>query len=97
MTMPRELWVVSAGRIPYAEALGLQREIAAARIAGTVPQDVLLLLEHPPVVTLGRSTKSHNMLCSPALLASRGVALHAAARPRASTNGGSGPGRTLAN
>src|SRR5687768_13211219 len=76
MTMPRELWVVSAGRLPYAEALALQREIAAARIAGTVPQDVLLLLEHPPVVTLGRSTKSHNMLCSPALLASRGVELH---------------------
>ena len=76
MTMPRELWVVTAGRIAYAEALGLQREIAAARIAGTVPQDVLLLVEHPPVVTLGRSAKSHNMLCSPALLAARGVELH---------------------
>jgi lipoate-protein ligase B len=76
MTMPRELWVVSAGRIPYADALGLQREIAAARIAGTIPQDVLLLVEHPPVVTLGRSAKSHNMLCTPALLAARGVELH---------------------
>ena len=79
-TMTRELWVVSAGRLPYAEALGIQREIAAARIAGTVPHDVLLLCEHPPVVTLGRSAKPHNMLCTPALLASRGVELHESER-----------------
>jgi lipoyl(octanoyl) transferase len=76
MTMPRELWVVSAGRVPYAEALVLQREIAAARIAGDIPHDVLLLVEHPPVVTLGRSAKMRNMLCTPALLAARGVEFH---------------------
>ena len=78
--MTRELWVVSAGRLPYSEALALQRDIAGARIAGTVPHDVLLLCEHPPVVTLGRSAKSHHMLCSPALLASRGIELHEAER-----------------
>jgi lipoyl(octanoyl) transferase len=76
MTMSRELWVVSAGRVPYAEALVLQREIATARIAGDIPHDVLLLVEHPPVVTLGRSAKARNMLCTPALLASRGVDFH---------------------
>ena len=74
--MSRELWVVSAGRIPYAEALVLQREIATARISGDIPHDVLLLVEHPPVVTLGRSAKTRNMLCTPALLASRGVDFH---------------------
>ena len=79
-TMTRELWVVSAGLLPYAEALDLQREIAAARIAGTVPHDVLLLCEHPPVVTTGRSAKPHHMLCTPALLASRGVEFHEAER-----------------
>ena len=76
MVMSRELWVVSAGRLPYAEALDLQREIAAARIAGTIAHDVLLLVEHPPVVTLGRSAKTGNMLCTPALLAARGVDFH---------------------
>ena len=74
--MSRELWVVSAGRVPYAEALVLQREIATARISGDIPHDVLLLVEHPPVVTLGRSAKTRNMLCTPALLASRGVDFH---------------------
>jgi lipoyl(octanoyl) transferase len=74
--MSRELWVVSAGRVPYGEALVLQREIAAARIDGSIPHDVLLLVEHPPVVTLGRSAKSHHMLCTPAVLAARGIDFH---------------------
>jgi len=70
-----ELWVVSLGRIAYADALELQRRVARARIAGAVPEDVLLLVEHPPVVTLGRSTKAHNLTSSPEYLASRGVDL----------------------
>ncbi len=74
--MTRELWVVSAGTLPYGEALTLQREVASARIAGTIPQDVLLLVQHPPVVTLGRSAKSQHMRCSPAFLAARGVDFH---------------------
>src|SRR5215213_4819287 len=70
-----QLWIVSLGKLPYAEALELQRRVARARISGAVPEDVLLLVEHPPVVTLGRSTKAHNLTSSPALLASRGVEL----------------------
>ncbi|NLC58187.1 MAG: lipoyl(octanoyl) transferase LipB [Armatimonadetes bacterium] len=50
----REALVVDLGTIAYAEALALQRRLAAERHAGTVP-DVLLLCQHPPVVTLGRS------------------------------------------
>ncbi|MDQ6716742.1 MAG: lipoyl(octanoyl) transferase LipB [Gemmatimonadota bacterium] len=71
----RELWVVRQGVTPYAEILDLQRRIAAARITGEIGQDVLLLLEHEPVVTLGRSTKGKNLITSKEYLASRGVDL----------------------
>ena len=71
----RELWVVDLGTMPYAEALELQRAAARARIAGEIPQDLLLLVEHPPVVTLGRSSKERHLVAAPALLANRGVEL----------------------
>jgi lipoate-protein ligase B len=61
--------------VPYGEALELQRSIAKDRISGAIPQDVLLLLEHPPVVTLGRSSKEKHLMASPDFLASRGVEL----------------------
>ena len=70
-----ELWVVRLGRMGYAEALELQRQVARDRITGAIPQDVLLLVEHPPVVTLGRSTKQKNVISSPEYLASKGVEL----------------------
>jgi len=65
--------VTDLGRMRYGEALELQRAVAMERIAGTVPEDVLLLVEHPPVITLGRSAKADHLLASPALLAARGV------------------------
>ncbi len=71
----RELWVVRLGRMGYEECLELQREVARQRITGAVPQDVLLLVEHPPVVTLGRSSKQKNLISSPDFLRSRGVEL----------------------
>lgn len=71
----RRLNVVSLGLVPYGEALELQRQVAQRVIGGSVDGDVLLLLEHPPVVTLGRSTKQGNLVASPAFLASRGVEL----------------------
>src|SRR5215471_10880839 len=71
----RELWVASRGLVGYAEALELQRGLARARIAGELEQDVLLLVEHPPVVTLGRSSKQRHLLASPELLATRGIEL----------------------
>lgn len=72
----RELWIVRQDVTSYAEILELQRRIAAARIAGEISQDVLLLLEHSPVVTLGRSSKEKNLVASKGFLATRGVELH---------------------
>ena len=71
----RELWTVPLGRMPYAEALDLQRHIARDRITGALAQDVLLLVEHPPVVTLGRASKEKHLIASPAFLESKGVEL----------------------
>src|SRR5215212_4065334 len=73
--MSAELWVVRLGRMGYEECLELQREVARQRISGAIPQDVLLLVEHPPVVTLGRSSKQKNLISSPEFLRSRGVEL----------------------
>jgi len=72
----RELLIQRLGVMEYAQALDFQREVARERIAGRIPEDVLLLVEHPPVVTLGRSSKEAHLLASPELLAARGVALH---------------------
>jgi lipoyl(octanoyl) transferase len=71
-----QLLICDLGTVPYGEALALQRAIAHARIAGTLEEDLLLLVEHPPVVTLGRSSKAQHLLASPQLLQARGVELH---------------------
>lgn len=73
MSSRGELWVERLGVMSYAAALDLQREVARARIAGTIAEDVLLLVEHPPVVTLGRSAKEKHLLASPEALQARGV------------------------
>jgi lipoate-protein ligase B len=74
-TIVSKLLVCDLGLLPYAEALHFQRAVAHARIAGAIDEDVLLLVEHPPVVTMGRSSKANHLLASPALLAARGVEL----------------------
>ncbi len=66
--------VVQLGRVPYALGLKLQEELVAARKAGTIG-DTLLLLEHTPVITLGRNAKMQNIVASRDLLATRGVEL----------------------
>jgi lipoyl(octanoyl) transferase len=63
------------GRVPYAEAMSIQQQVVAARIQGIIG-DTLLLLEHPPVLTLGRNAHRSNILISNELLAQRGVELH---------------------
>jgi len=66
---------VSLGRVSYAEGLAIQERVVAARKAGEIG-DTLLLLEHPPVLTLGRNSKRENVLTSDEFLRSRGVELH---------------------
>ncbi|HEY2064688.1 MAG TPA: lipoyl(octanoyl) transferase LipB [Gemmatimonadaceae bacterium] len=73
--MSARLLVCDLGTMPYAAALELQRGVARSRITKAVDEDVLLLVEHPPVVTMGRSSKQHHLLATPALLAKRGVEL----------------------
>jgi lipoyl(octanoyl) transferase len=70
-----KLLVVDLGTMPYGAALSLQRATAAARISGALPDDVLLLVEHPPVVTLGRGTKPGHLVASEPQLRARGVEL----------------------
>lgn len=67
--------LLSLGRISYAAGLDVQRRVVAARKAGLIG-DTLLLLEHPPVLTLGRNAKRENVLASDELLREKGVELH---------------------
>lgn len=64
--------VLQLGTQDYSTALALQRKLVDLRKASQIG-DVLLLLEHPPVITLGRNAQSANILASPELLAQRGV------------------------
>ena len=70
--MARALAVHRLGVVPYADALALQERLVEARLAGQTG-DVLLLLEHPPVVTLGRGAKREHLRLTEALLRERGV------------------------
>jgi lipoyl(octanoyl) transferase len=63
------------GRVPYREGLEIQARIIAARKQGLIG-DTLLLLEHPPVITLGRNASRSNVVASDEFLALRGVELH---------------------
>jgi lipoyl(octanoyl) transferase len=65
----RATWL---GRVPYREAWQLQKRLAAAR-ADEAIGDRLLLLEHPPVLTLGRQADERHVLAPPDALAARGI------------------------
>jgi lipoyl(octanoyl) transferase len=71
----REGWVVNVGLMGYAEAERLQRRIVAARKADAVP-DVLVICEHPHVITLGRNGRREHLLASERLLRQMGVEFH---------------------
>jgi lipoate-protein ligase B len=74
--MRAPLRVEELGPRPYLRVLELQRELRRRRIAGELAADVLLLVEHPPVITLGRGTRQSSLPLSPAELARRGVEVH---------------------
>ncbi|MFL6194514.1 MAG: lipoyl(octanoyl) transferase LipB [Thermoanaerobaculia bacterium] len=62
------------GRVPYGEAVELQHAVQAALKKGEGPER-LLLLEHPPVYTLGRNASEADILASPEWRAARGVTI----------------------
>lgn len=67
------------GTIGYEEALALQKELQAKRIAGEIG-DTVLLLEHYPVLTMGRSSKEQHVLASRETLEAQGVTVHEVSR-----------------
>ncbi len=66
--------LVQLGTVDYATGLRLQRQLVALRKEEKIG-DVLLLLEHSPVITLGRNAKAANVIASPELLERRGIEL----------------------
>jgi lipoyl(octanoyl) transferase len=77
----RELEIRRLGVVPYAVASDMQRALVEERRAGRVP-DLLLLLEHPHVITLGVKADAarSNLIATPELLAARHVELHESGR-----------------
>lgn len=73
-TAARAVQLIRPGRVPYLEALELQRRLAADRSAGRAP-DSLILLEHPPTITLGVRADPAHILVPAEELARRGVAV----------------------
>ena len=77
--MTRPLSVHRLGRIGYGAALALQERLLEARIDGRIG-DVLLLLEHEPVITMGRGGHKEHVLHSEEALTALGVELHETGR-----------------
>jgi lipoyl(octanoyl) transferase len=71
--------IVDLGLIGYAEAWALQKRVVAARKSAAI-EDVLLLCQHPHVITQGRSGKRENLLASEHILKQKGVEFHATDR-----------------
>ena len=71
----RELHVRRLGLVEYEDGLAAQKHLIAARVAGLIP-DTLLLLEHPRVITLGRGGRAANILWPPEVLAARGISVY---------------------
>jgi lipoyl(octanoyl) transferase len=81
------------GRMAYREAHDLQHRLVAERADGRIP-DQLLLLEHPPVLTLGRSSDASHIVAGPATLAARAIEVLRAERGGEVTY--HGPGQLVA-
>lgn len=77
--MTRTLRAHRLGRVPYEETHALQKRLVEARTRGDI-DDTLLVLEHSPVITLGRAAKDAHLLVSPAELERRGIDLHEVGR-----------------
>jgi lipoic acid synthetase len=70
--MQDELYVLDLGQKNYRETWGLQKELHRLRIEGAIP-DTMILVEHEPVVTMGKSGTEKNLLIPRQLLEGRGI------------------------
>lgn len=68
----KPLNILSLGRCEYEKALAIQYDILKKRQEGNI-EDTLILVEHPPVLTMGRLAKKANIVCSEQLLKSNGI------------------------
>jgi len=73
--MTQELVVQDLGRRGYAETLELQRNLCRRRVVGDIDQDILLLVEHEPVITLGRGTRPQSLPVTRTEIERRGIGL----------------------
>jgi len=70
----KQLTVFQAGRVPYDEAFDVQQTLARNMAeTGSDGSGILILLEHPPVITIGRRGSEGNVVASPAVLEREGV------------------------
>jgi lipoate-protein ligase B len=69
------LFTHDLGLCDYDAAYAYQRAAAVGRISGELPEDLLILVQHPPVITLGRSTKAGHLLATPEYLGALGIGL----------------------
>src|SRR5260370_18550949 len=80
---------VDLGLVGYADAYALQRRIVAARKAGAI-EDVLLLCQHPHVITQGRNGKREHLLAGENVLRQKGVVFYETSRGGDITSHGPG-------
>jgi lipoate-protein ligase B len=78
--MTRALTVYQIDRMPYAEAVAFQGRCVERLRRSAADEAALILLEHPPVITIGRSAKEGHILAPPDVLAAEGVAVYASTR-----------------
>ena len=90
--MLKDCLTIDVGLIGYAEAYALQQRVVAARKAGAI-EDVLLLCEHPHVITQGRNGKREHLLVSESVLRQKGVEYYETSRGGDITY--HGPGQTV--
>ena len=88
--MPRDAWLIQpGGLVPYRSANEAMHRLAERRLAGEIP-DTVILLEHPPVFTAGRRARPDQLKWSPEFVAARGGEVHRIDRGGAFTFHGPG-------
>ena len=87
--MSLSLRVLDLGRMAYDRALDVQLQLVEERRAETIP-DTLALVEHPPVITMGRSAVDADILAPPEELMAAGAAVHRITRGGEATYHGPG-------